>query len=376
MIGRLRISVAALQHNAQALAELVGASHASFVVKGNAYGHGLVETALAVERFAVKLCVYSVEEALELRDGGITAPILILGPIPPSRLVEAIVAKAEIALWDTKGYVRDVAAAARREQTRAKIHVKLNTGLNRLGLSPGDLPDAIELYGSISDLEIAGVFSHLASAEELDSPFTMQQLDRFTTAYAHAEPTLASIGAAPIRHIAASAAAMLWPQTRLDMARFGIALYGLWPSAQTRAAMNGDGLGLWPALSYESKLIVVREIEAGEPVGYGNTFHAPRRMRVGVVPLGYADGVPRALSNKGAVAIDGARCAIIGRVAMNMFFVDLTHAPGAAVGSTVMLIGRDGTIEVTADDWGAWCDTINYEIVTRLPSTLTREFEE
>jgi alanine racemase len=376
VIGRLRIDVGALQHNAKALAELVGPSHAAFVVKGNAYGHGLVETALAVERFAVKLCVYSIEEALELRDGGITAPILVLGPIPPARLADAIATRAEIALWDTGAYVRDVAAAARSEQARAKIHVKINTGLNRLGLAPDDLPDAVELYGSSSDLEIAGVFSHLASAEELDSPFTMQQLEHFSTAYGRAEPTLASFGATPVRHIAASAAAMLWPQTRLDMSRFGIALYGLWPSAATRKAMNGDRLDLRPALSYTSKLVVLREIDAGEPVGYGNTFHAPRRMRIGVVPLGYADGVPRALSNKGAVAIDGARCAIVGRVAMNMFCVDLAQSPGAHLGSEVTLIGGDGEAAVSADDWAAWCDTINYEIVTRLPSELPRSFEE
>lgn len=375
MIGTLRISLSALEHNAQALRALVGPQHAAFVVKSNAYGHGLVETALAIERFAAKLCVYSIEEALELRDGGLTAPILILGPIPPARLDEAIDANAEIALWDVKAFMRDVAAAAKRVQTRAKVHVKINTGLNRLGLAPEDLPDAVETYGKVRDLEIAGVFSHLAAAEELDSPYTMFQLGRFNDAYAHAEPILAASGATPIRHIAASAAAMLWPQTRLDLSRFGIALYGLWPSAQTREAMDGGQLPLQPVLSYESQLVAVREIDTGEPVGYGTTFHAPRRMRVGVVPLGYADGVPRALSNKGAVAIDGERAAIIGRVAMNMFFVDLTHAPNAHVGTKVTLIGRDGTAEFTADDWAAWSDTINYEIVTRLPSTLTRAYE-
>ncbi len=375
MIGTLRISLEALTHNAEALRSLVGPEHAAFVVKSNAYGHGMVETALSIERFAAKLCVYSVDEALELRDGGITAPILILGPIPPARLDEAIDANAEIALWDVKAFMRDVAAAAQRARKRAKIHVKVNTGLNRLGISPDDLPDTVETYAHVSDLEIAGIFSHLAAAEELDSPYTMFQLGRFTEAYARAEPILAACGARPIRHIAASAAAMLWPQTRLDLSRFGIALYGLWPSAQTREAMNGDGFSLRPALAYESQLVHVREIETGEPVGYGTTFHAPRRMRVGVVPLGYADGVPRALSNKGAVGVDGERAAIIGRVAMNMFCVDLTRAPQARVGTKVTLIGRDGSTEITADDWASWSDTINYEIVTRLPSTLTRAYE-
>jgi alanine racemase len=375
VIGSIRISLSALQYNAEALTSLVGASHAAFVVKGNAYGHGLTETALAVERFAAKLCVYSIEEALELRDGGITAPILVLGPIPPSRLRGAVDADVEFALWDTKNFVRDVAGAASAAHTRAKVHVKLNTGLNRLGLAPNDLSDAAELYGGLSHLEIAGVFSHLASAEEIDSPFTMQQLERFNTAYDNAAPALAAAGAKPIRHIAASAAAMLWPQTRLDMSRFGIALYGLWHSPQTREAMNGGRLPLEPALSYTSELVVVREIDAGEPVGYGTTFHAPKKMRLGVIPLGYADGVPRALSNVGAVVVHGMRAPIVGRIAMNMFYVDLTHVPAAHVGSPVTLIGRDGDADVTADDWAAWCNTINYEIVTRLPSTLTRTYD-
>ena len=167
---------------------------------------------------------------------------------------------------------------------------------------------------------------------------------------------------------------MLWPQTRLDMARLGIALYGLMPSPQTREAMSAAPLDLRPALSYRSQIVVVRTIAAGASVGYGGSFHAPRDMRIGVVPAGYADGVPRALSNRGAFVVDGAICPIVGRVAMNMTEIDLTLAPSARVGSTVTLIGRDGDATVSADDWATWADTINYEIVTRLPSDLRREF--
>lgn len=376
MIGTLRISTAALRHNARLLRDLVGPHHAAFVVKGNAYGHGIVDTALAIEGLAAKLCVYNVDEALELRDGGITAPILIMGPIPPERLDDAMACNADVALWDIKNFARDLAQAALRAQTRARVHVKVNTGLNRLGLQPGDLPDAVEAYGRANGLEIGGIFSHLAAAEELDSPYTMLQLERFNEAYRHAEPILAARGFMPIRHIAASAAAMLWPQTRLDLSRFGIALYGLWPSAATKEAMNVDKLPLQPALAYESELVVVRTIDAGDAVGYGITYHAPRHMRIGIVPLGYADGIPRALSNQGEVLIDGVRAPIIGRVAMNMLSVDLSHAPSAHVGSKVTLIGRAGTDEVSADDWAAWADTINYEIVTRLPSTLVRTYIE
>ncbi len=376
MIGAIHVSLSALRFNAQALRNLVGQSAAAFVVKGNAYGHGIVETALAAEPFAKKLCVYSVEEAVALREGGITIPILVMGPIPPEMFDDMLELDVEMALWDMHEYVHALAASANRARKRVKVHVKVNTGLNRLGLEPEEFADAIEDYCHVPHIEIAGIFSHLAAAEEIDSPYTMHQLERFNKAYTQAEPVLASHGAIPVRHIAASAAAMLWPQTRLDMCRIGIALYGLWPSPQTREAMNGGKLPLQPALSYLTELITTRQIAAGEPVGYGTTFHAPRTMRLGVIPLGYADGIPRALGNAGSVLVDGARCAIIGRVAMNMSVIDLTHAPNAKSGSRVTLIGRDGEDEITAEDWGTWSGSINYEIVTRIPESLPRVYTD
>jgi alanine racemase len=374
VIGRLAISLGALRRNAAALRDLVGAGKAAFVVKSNAYGHGLVETALAIEPFANRICVYALEEGVALREGGVTAKILVLGPIPPALLSDALAAKLEIALWDTKTFALRLAEAARKRHVAAQVHLKVNTGLNRLGLEPHELVDAAEDYLRVSEIAIAGIFSHLSSAEELDSPYTMHQLETFERALAQVKPVLDARDIAPVRHIAASAAAMLWPQTRLDMSRFGIALYGLWPSPQTHAAMGDGAIALEPALSYESELIVVRSIAAGAQVGYGSTYHAPRDMRIGVVPAGYADGVPRALSNRGAFLVDGALCPIVGRVAMNMTSIDVSDAPNAHVGSKVALLGTDGNARVDADMWAAWSDSINYEIVARLPSELPREY--
>jgi alanine racemase len=375
VIGGLRISIGALRHNAQVLSKLVGPRRAAFVVKGNAYGHGLVPTARAVEPFATRICVYTIEEALALRASGITAPVLVLGPVPPAVLDEALAAGLELALWNRSEFARQLCSASRNQHRPAAVHIKVNTDLNRLGFEPHDLRDAVEEFLRFPEIAIAGIFSHLASAEEMDSPYTMHQLAEFERALARVTPLLQA-QPAPIRHIAASAAAMLWPQTRLDMARFGIALYGLMPSPQTREAMAAAPLDLRPALSYHSQIVVVRRIAPGASVGYGGTFHAPREMRIGVVPAGYADGVPRALSNRGAFAVDGAICPIVGRVAMNMTEIDLTAAPRAEVGSLVTLIGTDGDATVTADDWADWSDTINYEIVTRLPSELRREYVE
>lgn len=374
VIASLTISLSAIRHNAQTLRDLVGANRAAFVVKGNAYGHGLVPVSRAIEPFASRLCVYTLEEAVALRVGGITRPILVMGPIPPASLDHVFAAKAELALWSTGEFARRVCAAAGKWQRIAPVHIKVNTDLNRLGFEPHELVDALEDVLRLPELAVAGIFSHLASAEELDSPYTLHQLGGFERALAQAKPLLDRRGIAPLRHIAASAAAMLWPQTHLDMVRFGIALYGLWPSLQTRKAMEATAPDLWPALSYHSKLVAIRTIAAGVSVGYGGSFRAPRDMRIGVVPAGYAGGVPRALSNRGAFAVDGAVCPIVGRVAMNMTEIDLTGAPSARVGSKVTLIGPDGGAVIAADDWAIWADTIGYEIVTRLPNDLPREY--
>jgi alanine racemase len=370
--GSLDISRQAIAHNARTLRDLVAPAKTAFVVKANGYGHGLLATARAVEPFAHAICVYSMDEAIALRDGGIASPVLVMGPIDAAALDEACAKNLEIALWDTGAYLRDVAAAARKRNTRAAVHVKINTGAARLGLETHDATDALEDYARIPEIGIAGIFSHLAAAEELDSPFTEMQIRRFETVLQGAEPVLHAKGARPLRHIAASAAAVLWPQTRMDMVRIGIALYGLWPSEQTRLAMNGAALDLIAALSYTTRLAAVRTVEAGTPIGYGCSYHAPKRTRIGILPMGYADGIPRLLSNRGSFIVNGARCPIVGRVCMNMTMIDLERAPKAQTGDTVTLIGSDGDARVGADDWAAWAETINYEIVARLPAHVQR----
>lgn len=355
------------------MAAAVAPAKIAFVVKGNAYGHGMVAVAKAAAPLGDVLCVYDIDEALELRNNGITSSLVALGPIAPGRIADAVDNDVAIALWDARSYLDEAVRVARSRRKPVHVHVKLNTGLSRLGFDPEELQSALDACDAAAEhVVVDGIFSHLASAEELDSPYTTQQLETFLAAMQGT-----SQNAQPLRHIAASAAAMLWPQTRLDLVRVGIALYGLWPSAQTREAMNGaNAVVLEPALSYRSKLVAIRNVPAGTPVGYGATYHAPRATRIGVVPLGYADGIPRSLSNTGVFLVNGARCPIAGRVAMNMTMIDLGHAPNAAVGDAVTLIGTDGNESVTADDWAAWANTINYEIVTRLPAHVPRVYRE
>jgi len=249
------------------------------------------------------------------------------------------------------------------------VQVKIDTGVRRLGVDPSQAVNALQRIARTPGVALTGIFSHLASAEELDSAFTIAQVDMLNAAI-----DAARIEGAPLRHIAASAAAILWPQTRLDMVRFGIALYGLWPSKQTHAAAPAE-LTLEPALSFESRIAAVRKIEAGTAVGYGGTFRAPRPRRVGVVPFGYADGIPRALSNRGALALSAKRCPIGGRGCMDMRILDC-GSTNARPGDRAVLMGRDGDVSISADDWADWADTINYEIVARLPAGLNRIYED
>jgi alanine racemase len=374
VIGTLRVSSEALVHNARALRSLVAPAKTAFVVKANGYGHGIAQVAKVIEPLADRICVYSLDEAAVLRDAGISRPILVMGPVESSTLDEALARHLEIALWDTRTYLRRVARAAVKRCARFPVHVKVDTGVARLGLRVVDAAAAIDDYSGYPELQIAGLFSHLAAAEELDSPFTLGQMHAFERIVQSAQPALRAKEATPILHIAASAAAMLWPQMRMDMVRIGIALYGLWPSEQTRAAMNGAAIDLRPALDFRSHLVAVRELDAGTPVGYGASYHTPKPTRIGVVPLGYADGIPRLLSNRGAFLVDGARCPIAGRVCMNMTMIDLSAVPNANPGDRVTLIGTDGDETVGAGDWARWAETINYEIVARLPSTLTRAY--
>lgn len=370
----IRISLDAVRANARALRDLAAPAKTAFVVKANAYGHGLAQVARVLEPFADRLCVYSVDEAAQLRDAGISGSIFIMGPIESAGLQEALGRRCEFALWSTGAYLRDVCQAARARHDRAAVHVKVDTGVARLGLASRDAPDAIEDYARLPELAVTGIFSHLAAAEELDSPFTMEQLRAFEGVTQAADPGLQTRGIHPVRHIAASAATLLWPQTRLDMVRIGIAAYGLWPSPQTRIAMNGANLTLEPALSYTTRIAAVREVEAGTPIGYGCSYHAPKKTRIAVIPLGYADGIPRLLSNRGALLTGGVRVPIVGRICMNMTLVDTGAVPQAKPGDAVTLIGTQGDATVSADDWACWAETINYEIVARLPAEPVREY--
>jgi alanine racemase len=369
--AEITVDFSALRDNVARLAALCAPARYAAVVKGNAYGHGLVPVARALADRADAFCVYRADEAVALRDAGITNPILVLGPLEPEELAAAHDARAAVALWSTGGFLRDAVRLGARSERPVAVHAKIDSGLARLGLAAEAAPAALAAYLDEPHLALDGVFTHLAAAEELASAYTLAQLERFNDALEPVALRLAAAGV--VRHAAASAAAMLFPKLRLDLIRAGIATYGIWPSAQTRAAAH-HALDLAPALSWTTDLVVVREVEANVPVGYGCTFVTARPSRIGIIPIGYAEGVPRALSSAGFALACGRRVPIVGRVCMNMAFVDVTDVPDAACGTRVTLIGRDGGARIDANELAEAAGTIGYELVARLPADIPRRY--
>jgi alanine racemase len=371
MRAELRVDLDAIRTNVARLGALAAPARYAAVVKANAYGHGLVPVARALAGLASAFCVYRAAEAVDLRDAGISEPILVLGPLDGAEVEAAHAARAAIALWSAGGFRSDLRRLASATGRPVAVHAKIDTGVTRLGIDAASAPAALAAMLDDSALAFEGVFTHLAAAEELESAFTLAQLERFSAALAPVAPALAARGA--VRHAAASAAAMLFPKLRLDMIRAGIATYGVWPSGETRHAA-AHALELEPALAWTTDLVVVRDVEAGRSVGYGCTFSTARASRIGVLPIGYAEGLPRALSSAGFALVRGRRVPFVGRVCMNMSFVDVTDVPDVRTGDRVTLIGTDGAERIDANELAEAAGTIGYELLARLPAEVPRRY--
>ncbi|HEB13057.1 MAG TPA: alanine racemase [Actinobacteria bacterium] len=331
------------------------------VVKSNAYGHGLIPVAkTVVEAGADRLGVASIEEAIELRTAGLQVPIQILSE-PPASASVAIIEHNLIPTVYSLDLPKALSVAARKKGTTAKIHLKIDTGMHRVGILP---ERAGELYKTISELEglfIEGVFTHFACADRPADPYTQKQL----RAFLELKKILLQI---PIWHAANSAGAFFFPQTHLDMVRIGIAMYGLQPSADQVLPQ------LRPALSLKTKIAFTQDLQAGQSVSYGLTFTAQHPTKIAVLPIGYGDGFSRLLSNQGIVLIAGQRVNIIGRVCMDQSMVDLDGVE-ATLGGEAVLIGSQGSQRITAEEMAAMIGTINYEIVCLINNRVARVYK-
>ncbi len=338
------------------------------VVKCDGYGHGSVPIARAIEDMDTVggFATATAEEALELRGAGIGKPILILGYTFPYAYEELIRRDVRMTVF-REDTLESLEETARRVGKKAYVHVKVDTGMGRIGIRPCEESLAFlrRIAGS-EYLELEGIFTHFAKADERDMTYTLKQTERFTE---FAEMVQADLGRRiPCLHVSNSAGIVRLPQARFDMVRAGIILYGLCPSEE----MAGEADWLRPALSLHSHLVYVKAVEPGQSISYGGTFTATEPMRVGTVPVGYGDGYPRSLSSKGSVLIRGRRAPILGRVCMDQFMVDITGLPQVREGEPVLLLGRDGPEEITAQELGARSGRFNYELMCDLSPRVPR----
>ncbi|HEY0505318.1 MAG TPA: alanine racemase [Lysobacter sp.] len=335
------------------------------IVKANAYGHGLVRVALHLQAQGVEqLGVAFVEEGIALRQAGVTTPILVLGGIFGPQVAQYLAHDLEITV-SSLDKLRQVEAAAQAMGRKAVVHLKIDTGMERIGVHSYSAGPFIEAAVASSWCVVKGIYSHLACSDDPASPMTLQQVERFREACAHFE----RIGAPmPLRHLANSGGVLHFPETWLDMVRPGIVLYGVQPDPASRRTV-----ALKPAMSLASQVVYFKVVKAGNTVSYGGTWAAPRDTRVVTVPIGYGDGYPRALSSRAQVLIRGQRHPVVGRVCMDQFMVDIGQG-SAWNEDEVVLIGCQGEESITAEELAGLAGTIPYEILTGLNDRIPREY--
>ena len=363
----IEVDLDAIAHNVASIRNLAGsACRVMAVVKAEAYGHGAVAVATAaLEAGASWLAVARVREGLRLREAGVEAPILVLGSIPASEIPTAV----ELGLRPTLVSVTQVRAfsdAAVAMDTEMSVHVELDTGISRYGVSLEEARPVVREVDRLSGMRLEGVYSHFATADEPDLAFALAQLGKF-------EEAISALRAEgidwPVTHMAASAAALAVGGSHFDVVRLGISMYGLYPSEHLRERAE-----LRPALSLHSRAARVFEIRPGQSVGYGRTFVAEKALRAALVPVGYADGLPRSHSNRGAVLVNGRRAPIIGRISMDQCVVDLSECGDVKEGAPVVLIGSQGEDTISCGEYAERSGTISYEVLTSLGHRVPRVY--
>lgn len=373
MNGRLRptwaeVDLGVVRANTTALRAACATAEVMAVVKADAYGHGAVEVSRAtLDAGAAYLGVALVEEGVELREAGIEAPIVVLSEPPPDAAAEVVAHRLTPVVYRPSG-VEAIAAAARKADLPRPfpVHLKVDTGMHRVGCTPGDAAVLAEKIAGTGSLRLEGFCTHFALADEPDEPYTGRQI----AAFDQARESLSRRGLnPPVVHAANSAAIIAFPAAHYDLVRAGITVYGLPPSP----AFDG-ALDIHPALSLRSRVVHVQDLDAGDRVSYGLRYALARRARVATVPVGYADGVPRSLAAAGGeVLVRGRRYPIAGTVTMDHIMLDAGDAE-IAVGDDVVLLGRQEGEQVTATEWADRTGTIAYEIVSRIGSRVPRVF--
>lgn len=359
------VDLEAIRHNVRALGRAAPDAEVMGVVKGYAYGHGNPQSAIAMlEGGATRLGVARVAEAIHLREAGVSAPIHVLTEPPPAAAPKMVEHGLTATVYTT-GFAEALSDAAATTDSRVPVHLKVDTGMHRVGIAPSDAVDVATSLRSMKGLELEGVWSHLAVADVRHHPFTRKQLEVFRSVSDDLESAGIEV---PLRHLANSAATMSDPDTHLDLVRCGIAAYGLWPSTDLLGALD-----LRPALELKARVTFAKTVEPGEGISYGLAYTVEDTSRIVTVIAGYADGYDRRLSNRADVLIDGLRYRVAGRVCMDQLMVDV-GSDDVEVGATATLIGRDGRDSIPAEELAVHVGTINYEVTARIPSRVPRIF--
>ena len=363
----VEIDLGALDHNVQQLTQhLHNRAALMAVVKADAYGHGAVTVAqTALTSGAKWLGVATVPEGVELRETGISAPILIMGAVNSPEEVDAIVHwRLQPTLVSPKQALVFSEALGEAHDLSLPVHLKIDTGMSRLGFPWQQAAEFVQFVRRLPHLTINSVYSHLATADDPDPTTLRQQQQRYEVAIAQLRPHLPH---RPNLHLANSAATLGYPELHYDMARVGLALYGLYPAPHLKSTLS-----LKPVMQVKARITHLKEIQPGTGVSYDHTFIAQHPMRIAVVGIGYADGVPRALSNQMSILINGQRVNQIGNITMDQLMIDVTGVPNLQEGSVVTLLGRDGEHSITADQWAMLTGTISWEILCSFKHRLPR----
>ncbi len=338
------------------------------VVKANAYGHGAVMVArTALESGATRLAVNRVVEGVQLRQAGIAAPILIIGYSLPAQ-APIVVRWALTPTVISPPVAAALSEAAQEQGKTIPVHIKIDSGMGRFGLLPGEAVDFVRMVSARPNLRVEGLYTHFAVADAADKTYTRRQFGVYREVLKRLEAAGFPI---PLRHVANSATTLDLPDMHLDAVRCGIALYGLRPSDEVEPVVP-----LRPAMTLKSRVARVRTLPAGSCISYGCTHTTSRPTPVALVPAGYGDGYHRLLSNRGAVLIHGRRAPIVGRVCMDQFVVDVSDVPGVSEGDEVVLFGRQGEAEISAEEVAGWAGTINYEVTTSILPRVTRVYRQ
>lgn len=366
-----RIDLDAVAYNMEQMKNRIGGNARLIaVVKADGYGHGAVPVAEMFEScpYVWGYAVACLEEAVELREHGIKKPILVLGCVFPDQYREMIHYDVRPAVY-MEEMARLISEEAVRQGKQAFIHIKIDTGMGRIGFPVNEeSADAVERISRLPNIDVEGMFTHFARADERDKTYTKMQHERFMWMKGKTEDR-----GVRIRYFDCdnSAGIIDFPDMKHDLARAGISMYGMYPSDE----VDAGAVDLKPALTLESHVSFVKDVEPGTAISYGGTFVADRPMRVATVPVGYGDGYPRSLSNKGYVLIRGRKARILGRVCMDQFMVDVTEIPDVKFMDRVVLVGKDGGGEITVDDLARLSGRFNYEFVCCLGKRIPRVYE-